>query len=315
MADTARGNPVPVQRRGIEHVGDTRSAQRKSALPLALTELLGTGRLMVIPVAQLSTLNVDEEYYQRRERRTMVNSIIHAMSAGGIVPDPVKLAKRVDGSLWVVDGQQRYWAHVRMQRPLTAMVYDVTKIEDEMALFTVLNTRASIRATSRIHAWTGPTAALLRELNSKPGGFFHEQIDFGHNTGRPFSSAILAKVIAASICPSMRAYHNGIDQVLLAADGALNANPVSAGERAGATLHLIGRVFDPKHQRRMRYLVAIAFALTAREKWDKYGRIVSPTPREFTSLARYDWEKCVEGFSVKYLPTLERQIKKRWKSV
>jgi hypothetical protein len=301
------------KRLGTESAGvrEGRIKLRKAALPLALVGIVGTPKHTDIPVAKLGELGIDERY-QRREIRGEVNAIIHAMVAGGIVPDPVKVARRADGSLWIVDGQQRYWAHVRMKRPLAVMIYEVDGIETERGLFTIFNTRRAVNANHRVNAWNGESAEMIRRLNAKPDSAFFEQIDLGSNRGRPFSAAVLIKAVASVLCSSHTAA-GSIDGVLLAVDGALRLDPAKAMERATAVLHTLARIFNPKKQNQMRFLPAIAIAQVCKKKWDAAGRVISPTPRQFVSLGSYDWERGVEGFALKYLPTLMAQVEKRWK--
>jgi len=284
-------------------------AKRRKLMPLVVN--VDKGHPMMIPAIKLETLGIDERY-QRREIRPHVNSIIHAMTGGGVVPDPIKLARRPDGSLWIVDGQQRYWAHVRLQRQISAMVFDVSDFETERALFTILNTRKEVGAAYQVNAWNGETAEIIRRLNSKPDSVFYGQIDLGGAHHRPFPSTILVRIIATVVLDTGEKWNGSIREVMARCDAALAANH-ALHDHANAALHLAARVFRADGYSRMKYLPAIALGLVCRQKWES-GKLMTPTPSEISALGRVKWERVVPSFATKFLPTLMEIIYRRWRS-
>lgn len=82
--------------------------------------------------AQMRKLNVDQAY-QRIEERFLVNDIIQAIREGGAIVMEAVVAERPDGSQWIVDGQQRWWAASRAKAPLPVCVYQVPGGEKGLA--------------------------------------------------------------------------------------------------------------------------------------------------------------------------------------
>jgi hypothetical protein len=126
-------------------------------------------REVLIPVDQLGSLGIDERY-QRLRITTQVNTLIHVLKAGGLIPNPIAVVRRDDESLWIVDGQQRFWAHFDTGTPLYAKVFTVNadvedKLGAERRLFAALNNVVRQSPASMLKAYPGTVAEMLRTRN------------------------------------------------------------------------------------------------------------------------------------------------------
>lgn len=256
-------------------------------------------------------LGIDERY-QRVRLTEMVNSIIHALRAGGSVPDPVTVAIRPDDTWWLVDGQQRFYAHLECDVPMLTAFYEVSDFEAERALFIALNRKIAVNANTMVKSWPGPTAAMVREANDKEGGPLYARVNLGNLAQRTFDASVVAKgvlVVATGIMPS-----GPIERILTRSDAGLKTNQ-SATERAEAFLKLIGAIWSDEKLRtgnRVRLLPMIALGLVAYRRWT--GK--SPTQPNGASLRRLkiaNWDTVATVHARRFLPVFERFIESRWK--
>lgn len=120
----------------------------------------------VFSPAELTQLNIDESY-QRMQIKTQVNDLAHVLRQGGEIPDPITVAQRPDKSLWIIDGQQRFWAHMDVQKPLKAMVYKVADVEEEKNIFLAMDRHVKVTPAYFVKAWPGEASKLLTEVNEQ----------------------------------------------------------------------------------------------------------------------------------------------------
>ena len=146
----------------------------KKTSPMVVRGVRALGSV-VVSVDELDELNIDDDY-QRREIRREVNELIAALKAGGIIPDPISLAIRKDGTRWIVDGQQRYWAYWNCELPLQAQLYEVDDIDAERGLFSVLNRQVRLNTHTRVMAWPGSGGGTMRWLNVSPHSTLRTEI-------------------------------------------------------------------------------------------------------------------------------------------
>lgn len=281
-------------------------AAKRTARPL-LVESTETsdGKLVIFQPHELKKLNVDERYQRIRIGRE-VNSLIHVLKDGGVIPDPISVAKRPDGTLWILDGQQRFWAHYECERPLQAMVYDVADIRTEMNLFQILNARIKLSGDTLVKSWTGPIGDLIREwCISRPGSPFFAQTNFGQNSQFPYSAGLLARGILASAAGVLSV--GAIQNVLARGDFALRE--AEARARADAYMRLVPLVFPATM--RMKFLPAIAIGRVAYARWSVDTTFPSPTIYE--KLKKINWDAVAPTHSARYCKLLEDEILKRWK--
>ena len=126
-------------------------------------------RIRVFNPPNYGHMNVDERY-QRTRVTPVVNELTHVLKGGGVVPDPIHVAERPDGTLWILDGQQRYWAHSDCHLPLRAYVHSVATLEQEKAMFLILNNRMKVRGDVTVKSWPGISGPLILKLGTEPGG-------------------------------------------------------------------------------------------------------------------------------------------------
>src|SRR5262245_23470592 len=96
------------------------ATRRRAAL---VCKGISEGDLITVGIEQFKLLDVDTSY-QRDRINHRVNDLIDAIRGGGLIPDPVTLVKRkfkqagVDPEkLWIIDGQQRTYAFLELNRP------------------------------------------------------------------------------------------------------------------------------------------------------------------------------------------------------
>lgn len=103
----------------------------------AVAEQLELERPWEEVVVTVAELNVDRSY-QRQPREDLVGRI--ARNYDLVLAGYITVNRRADGSLWIVDGQQR-WMGARKagEREMFAMVVDGLTPEEEAAYYTALN--------------------------------------------------------------------------------------------------------------------------------------------------------------------------------
>ena len=99
---------------------------------------LGPPKEVTIPPNELDTLCIDHRY-QRDRIEEMVSELVYVLAHGGVVPNRVVLSRRPDGSRYIIDGQQRWWAHREARKPMRCIEYSINSVEIERDIFLVLN--------------------------------------------------------------------------------------------------------------------------------------------------------------------------------
>src|SRR5207247_7921151 len=84
---------------------------------------------------------------------------------GGVIPEPILVSERPDGSRYVVDGQQRWLAHFDAQKPIKAIVIKVPSVAVEAKLFQVANNATRLSAAHVIRSWPGPAGFTFQRLD------------------------------------------------------------------------------------------------------------------------------------------------------
>src|SRR4051812_35447735 len=149
----------------------------RSGSPLILPEDVKVSWQGMMSHAAVMALGVDTRY-QREEIAAEVNMLIHVLNHGGQIPDQVSIAERPDGTRWVVDGQQRWWAHVDTGKPMQARVFKVKDFEQELTLFHVLNNTRKLTAKTRIQSWPGPSGDAVQWLAQSQDSPLRGLVDF-----------------------------------------------------------------------------------------------------------------------------------------
>jgi hypothetical protein len=280
---------------------------RRLAQPLVLTGF-GPGKFKVLTLKEMDELQLGP--YQRLKIGNWVNVLIHVLMAGGEIPQPITVSQRPDGSRYIVDGQQRYWACVEAKHPCPAMIYEVggdfLRVE-EMA-FIILNHNKAVRSNYIVHAWPGEVGDLIRKAGESPQSPLFNRVMFGSNNK---SRVVEASVLTRSICflLSEGEVHGSIHAALGTADTLLRLRP--QGRRmAEAFFQLLGNVFV---KGRCYHHVVAAFAVAARRRWDTFADPHQPTAKELASLRRVNWRTAAPSAEVKYRSMLVELILNRWK--
>lgn len=304
----------PMIRRKAQTLGASkavleRAASRRKREGLII-EGLKPGILRTFEAKDLTKLlNVDESY-QRMRITSHVNDLIHVLSRGGVIPDPITVAKRPDGTFWIVDGQQRFWAHVDTMTPIKAMVYEVESVEQERQMFLALDRHKKVGAGYFVKAWHGECAKTIVEAASAEDSPFFGRVDLGGNTQRPFAATTLLRGMAAAM--SGQIARGQMQNILERAD--VSWQEEGAPERAKRFLDLIAAVFIYGTQQPIRLLpiVSIGFGRTAYAYW-KEEPYRLPDARVVMALRKVNWLRVTPTASTEYLILVEQKIQSIWK--
>lgn len=273
----------------------------------------GVGVAPIVTVLQpeeFNRLNIDESY-QRLRIGAKVASLTSVLLSGGQIPDPIDVAERPDGSWWIVDGQQRFWACVEAKKPIKVHVHKVNDHESEINLFYALNSRVNLSPRNVLRGWPGPMGVLIRDLNTSDQSPLKGMIDLGNNTKLPLDGSVLAKSIFAVLTGCMPS-GDMMTTTMPRADAAMRTPGAHAWAEAYA--QLVAAIFGPRGGsggRRVRALPMLALALVANRKFHEAGR---PTfPPSTAKLRAVNWDTAVPSHARQYLPLLQERMEKLWR--
>ena len=294
---------MATKRRNADSAALRQSALKKKRGDLLVVTGLGAPKFKILEGRELDKLGVDERY-QRVRIGSEINHLVHILSAGGDIPDPIKVAKRPDGSMWIVDGQQRYWAHVDAKKPLKAVIYDVADLETEQRMFVALNTSVQVKAEYIIKASGGETAGLLRTVNEDEGHPLYGKLLFRPGSD-PFNVSVLARGLSALLTGSF--HTKAIQKSLAVTDQALRQREQKI--RAEAYLRMVGEVRE--NGKRQSLMEALAFGSVCRKRWHNCEPVI-PNGSVMGALRRANYDGMVDGHALKYLPVIVAAIESRW---
>jgi len=291
---------------------DTKRAQRVAAATRTKQPLtVGSGvkflGLRTIKAAELKGLGIDESY-QRAEIKDHVNQIISALERGGQVIDPITLAQRKDGSLWIVDGQQRYWAHWHLSRELQAIIYEVDGIDSERRMFSVLNAHRRPHAGVRIRAWVGPGGDLIRWLHESPESPIRGEVSFT-GSGR-YSAVTILRGLNAVLGGYISAGGNAED--MLRTLDVLVRDVSPAISRKAAQFYVLGlkQIFGQPGTALA--LPSVSIGLVCHEHWKDGWKIDNVSKRAVATLSRVRWERYAPTSGSQWIDTLKALVLKQW---
>lgn len=279
---------------------------RRTAAPLVVTGV-GKPRPLWIQPKDFGKLHVDESAYQRSKITAEVNDMIHALRAGGTIPDPLTVAERPNGTWWVADGFQRLLAHMETQTPLLAMIYPVESLEAEKMLFIAMQEHRRVGAEYMVHAWPGEMADLLRKQDSSPDAQLLNKVNFGRHGNRWSASTLIR-------C-GLIAVNGGVEwpalgemkKVLARSDMVMRQS--GADKRALGIWSMLTAIFDsPKVTTSY---VCVSFAMVAGERWKDH--VVMPSASSYNRFRRRNWSQVVIAQHAKYRGVLVSAIDKAWR--
>jgi hypothetical protein len=263
---------------------------------------------MLVGVDKFHLLDIDSRY-QRDRVRPEVSDLIAALQAGGSVPAPICLVRRkykengrVSELLWVVDGQQRAWAHLWLKRPFNALVYEVDSLDHERDLFVALNTFVSLSAKQHVESASGAAAAMIREVSADAAHPLHGLIAFRNGGGGIASSSVARGIFAAMLG---RPSNGRIQDILRTCDAAMGDR--RSEERARAFLQIIPGVFPSG----AKTLPLSAVGLVAYRRWQ--DGVVLPSKAILSRVRRINWDHFAPSPSLRWMPTILKQVEQAWK--
>ena len=279
------------------------AVSRRVQMPLVFV-LKEKPRLVTIHVKDLGNLVIDPRV-QREEIKTEVNDLIMVLKSGGTILQRLLLGEREDGTLSVLDGQQRLWAHIACEQDIQAEVIKVHSIEEERTVFNLTNTRTAVVPNHVAATWPGEAGDFLRRVVENNHSALFGNTDMGKNHGRPYSATLLMKAILwflTGIATSMP-----IQKLMGRMD--LILKDEASVKRALAFVDLLTLLNPPRM--RLRSTLAVAISRVAHRKWS--DGIVYPTSRSVTAIQKVNWENALPGSSIKFLPLAESILETKWK--
>lgn len=283
----------------------TMEAKRGASIVVPPTvKFNGTRRLSV---KELMDLRIDTTY-QREEVGKEVNDLIVVILKGGMIPDPISYVTRKygDGGSYIVDGQQRWWAHVDTGTPILATEYIVHNYEEEVAMFHVFNVQTRVSPEDRLRSLPGPLGDTIRRLNEDESSPLYSRISYAAGSNG-VGAMILTRGLTALI-GNISAV-GGLERVYPTYDRVYKTAPRKADEFVDAYAKLIALVFSTQ---RLTHGAAIGLGRVCYAAWTKHGSAVLPGETIINRLARVNWQELVPSHSMKYLPIVLEKITSIW---
>jgi len=281
---------------------------RRLVKPVLVTGVTDAVEVTIIQPSEFKTLNVDERY-QRVRIGDEVNSLIHVLKSGGSIPDPIDIAERRDGSRWIVDGQQRFWAHDEVKVPLKALIHKVDSLDAEVNLFVALNSRRKLTPKAVLKGWPGLSGQFIRRIATSEKSPVRGMVDLLNNSKLPLDGPSLLRSVLV-VTTGTKPGGDMVTQTLPRTDAALAVPGMIAW--AEAFVELVAAVFGMQAGAgRVRVLPLIALANVAHRKFKAAGR---PTfPKSCARLRKLNWDTIAPTHAEQFLPLLEREVERRWK--
>ena len=188
-------------------------------------------RYITIHPKDYGRLAIDPRY-QRSEIKGWHNDLRDALKRG-TKPPRIAVATRdwaengedVSAKWWVVDGQQRMWAHVDLNLPIEAALYRSGSLEDEKTLFAVLNHQVRVGPNHAVYAHPGITSRFLVEVNEDQGHPLYQLVMF-QDGGSP--RKVGAGLLVTTIATAFLGYFGSVQDNLINVDRILEKNGVKA---------------------------------------------------------------------------------------
>lgn len=282
-----------------------RQHEARRGTPITVPPTVRVFGLHKLSVTELEELRIDTRY-QRDEVTTEVNMLITVIKKGGTIPDPISVVERKygDRKRYIVDGQQRWWAHVDTGTPIMAIVYHVESYEDEVKLFHALNTVTRVSPEDRLRSLPGPAGTVLRKLNESSESPLYQQIGFTPGSHR-FGAMILLRGLTALLANNKTS--GGVDRIAPTFDRYYGMHPKLSDGLIAAYAGLLATVFD---KQRIRAVTAVALARIVHAAY--VGQQELPSPTQLRRLRALDWDGLTPTHSLKWLPTVVAAVQEVW---
>lgn len=276
---------------------------------------ISMGELVTIHPKDFDRLDVDRTY-QRDRINQRVNDLIDAMQGGGEVLDPVTLVKRkfaqplIDPKkLWIIDGQQRVYAFISLNRPFQAMLHESDSIDAEADFFLAMDNRTKISASVVVHTWPGHAGKIIRSAAIDPNHPLYGRIDFKGKKGG-YRASVLAQAVASTVGASDR----GQTQEVLSKIDHEVARDSHNIAKSKSILTLIPAIFQGTSDSAHQPAVALkALGAVARQKWQGAGNAPHPCRKCVFNIQRMNWTQWAPTNNERFRGMLELEIGKRWK--
>lgn len=191
-----------VERFALRHQARAEGKRRSHTRPDKREYRLVTVPERVMNIARTLTMDypfsrlVIDDSYQRLELKNWVNDLADLRRRGGSVP-PIDVVHReweTGDKLYIVDGQQRYWASWDAQKPLVVQVHNCRTLQEEKDYFDLLNDRRRLAPNYVIHNHAGPARDILVDANEDPSHPWFNRIHFkgGAPGGRVAAGSLIS---------------------------------------------------------------------------------------------------------------------------
>jgi hypothetical protein len=290
-------------------VATMRSHEQRRGSPIMVPPSVKVRGMHRLGVKDLMELRVDTSY-QRDEVTQEVNDLIVVLKRGGVIPDPISVAERRygDHGRYIVDGQQRWWAHVDCGVPIHAVLYEVQTYDDEVRLFHALNTQTRVTPETRLRSLPGAAGDTIRRLNTE--GPLKGHVKFTAGSNSIVGAMILLRSLTALISNTKGI--GGVDRVAPTFDRYYKMAPKIAGRMIDQYAELAARIFvEPR--KRMRSVPGVALARIGYAAWTADpANMPMPSDRQVRRLQALDWDGLTPSSAAKWQPTVIAAIQEIW---
>jgi hypothetical protein len=236
-------------------------------------------KTVVVPWGDIDFAKFGLPPFQREHIGSLVNVYADVLRRGGSYPAiDVSLRPSDPGRYWIIDGQQRFWAHFDAGKDVTLHVHEIDKIEVEKMLFIALNNHRTVSANIITACHIGPiTTRVIVPANEDPDSPLRGRVSFRTSVSKSqVGAAMLASALGKLVGVS-----GNIQTVLTRLDVEIQKDP-GAIERFKHLIWLIGSVFFlPLPGERPTNCTVTAFAIA----WRQCGH-PSAGPNVLTRLRR-----------------------------
>jgi hypothetical protein len=274
--------------------------------PLIVPATVKRFGMVTLSLDDTMDLRIDTRY-QREEVTIEVNTLIHVLKKGGMIPDPVSVVERKydDRKRYIVDGQQRWWAHVDCGVPLAVVIYHVSSYEDEVALFHALNTVTRVTPENRLRSLPGPAGNTIRRLNETPTSPLFGQISFVEKGTFRIGGMVLLRGLTALVSNTKPV--GGLDRIAPAFDRYYTMNPKAADRLIEQYAVLVSQIFEDE---RVRSVPAVAIGRMLYATLASQGEM--PTAMQIRRLKALRWAKLTPTPGMQWLPTVVAAVQEIW---